>query len=77
MQRYDYVTMTHVGKYGDEYTYFMVFDRSRGCTLSLADCDSRDDAEMIVRALTALETLAQPSNHNTIEPQNVRMEIAA
>jgi hypothetical protein len=58
-------------------TVFEVFDRKRGRNAILATCSDRADAELVVRALTALETLAQPSNHNIVEAQTDKVEIAA
>lgn len=73
MQRYDYERYTKKKKHSSEDRYF-VFDRQAGTTLKLATVYDVVDAELIVRALNTLETLAQPSNHNTIETP---MEIAA
>lgn len=74
MSAYDYEIAVHTDHYSDQHTYFIVYDRRRGRDWHIAECSDRADAELIVRALIALETPAQPSNHNTIETP---MEIAA
>lgn len=73
MRRYDFERYTKEKKYHSETRYF-VFDRLAGTTVKIATVYDVADAELIVRALNTLETLAQPSNPNTIETP---MEIAA
>lgn len=74
MQRYGYERYVKKKKYDISEDRYFVFDRRFGTTMKIATVYDVGDAELIVRALNTLDTLAQPSNHNTIENP---MEIAA